>query len=399
MKVLFITQYFYPEVFRGNDIAFDLVKRGVEVTVVTAIPNYPGGSFFKGYGLFRKRKETIQGVKVIRIPVFPRGKGGKVQLLLNYFSFAFFASAYTIYLAFTKKFTCCFIQQLSPVTLALPAVVYKKIRKIPIYTWVLDLWPESLTSAGGVTNKYVLAFFDQIVKSIYRNSDRILISSQRFSESIKLKGNFEDRLIYFPNWAEEIFTQYSNFTIPELPIGFKVVFAGNIGESQDFESIIKAAVELKEMKDIKFIIIGDGRKKQWVDDCIKKEQLEETVFTLGRYSLESMPAFFVRADAMLLTLKDELVFNQTVPAKLQAYMAAGKPVIAMLNGEGTDIINKANCGYTTNAGDYKNLAGIIQKMKDLRVEEREYLGENGKKYCELNFSKKTCLNNLYNIIR
>jgi glycosyltransferase involved in cell wall biosynthesis len=400
MRVLLVTQYFYPENFKSNDIAFELTKRGHEVTVLTGIPNYPQGSFYQGYGLFRKRRQYINGVKIRRALLFPRGKGGGVRLALNYFSWALFASIHAFFLSLFYRFEAIVVHEPSPITQGLPAIVVKKMQHIPIYFWVLDLWPESLISAGGVTNAKILGFFTRIVKVVYNNSDKILISSQGFRESILQKGNYGDKLIYFPNWAENVFSELnSSFELPELPTGFLVMFAGNIGEAQDFDHVMRTALLLKEKKDIKFVFIGDGRKRAWVESFIFQHNLFDTVFCLGRFPLETMPSFFNKADVMLLSLKDELIFNLTVPAKLQAYMAAAKPVIAMLNGEGRNIIHKSNCGLSVGAADYEGLAKSICELKMMKVEERMRLGMNGRDFCMRHFSLDKCIDNLCLILQ
>jgi glycosyltransferase involved in cell wall biosynthesis len=398
MKVLLVTQYFYPENFKSNDIAFELTKRGYEVTVLTGIPNYPQGSFYQGYGFFRKRLQLIDGVKVRRAFLFPRGKGGGIRLALNYFSWAFFASIFAFFLSLFYKYDAVIVHEPSPITQGIPAILVKKIQRIPLYFWVLDLWPESLISAGGVTNKRVIRLFTNIAKWIYNNSDKILISSKGFRESILEKGDYNDKIVYFPNWGENIFyCSESSFQIPLLPKGFLVMFAGNIGEAQDFESIMRAALQLKE-ENIKFILIGDGRKKQWVESFIKEHDLYQTVYCLGCFPIDAMPSFFAQANLMLLSLKNELIFNLTVPAKLQAYMAAGKPVIAMLNGEGRNIIEESGCGLSVAAGDFNALAESLMKLKDMSLDEMKKLGENGNRYFMQYFNLDKCMDNLYAIL-
>jgi len=402
MRVLLVTQYFYPENFKSNDMAFELAARGYEVTVLTGIPNYPQGSFHKGYGWLKRRKESIKGVEVIRASLLPRGKGGGTRLALNYFSWAFFASVRVFFLSLRKKYDVILVHEPSPVTQGIPAVVAKKMMKAPLYFWVLDLWPESLVSAGGVTNRYVLSFFEQMVKWIYNHSDKILISSRGFSESILQKGDYKDKLIYFPNWAESIFEDQHTFNterLPDLPEGFRVMFAGNIGEAQDFENIMQAALLLREEKSVRFVLIGDGRKKDWVEGFIREHGLEETVYCPGRYPLEAMPAFFRQADVLLLALKDELIFNLTVPAKLQAYMAFGKPVVAMLNGEGGALIEDSGCGRVVKAGDSAELAHHILKLSKCSREVLESMGERGKSYCKRYFDLNHCMDHLENIIK
>lgn len=400
MNVLIITQYFYPENFKSNDLAFELQKRGYDVTVLTGLPNYPEGKIYDGYSIFKNRKQVVNGVKVIRSLLLPRGKGGGIRLFINYYSFAFFASIKAFFMGFNTKFDAVIVHEPSPITQYYPALLMNKIWKTPVYFWVMDLWPESLSIAGGVRNKWILGYYERVIKKFYTNSEKILITSKGFRKSINQKGNFDDKIVYFPNWAEDTISEGNkDFSIPKLPEGFKVMFAGNIGEAQDLENIMQAALELKENKGIKFILVGDGRKMPYVKEFIEEHQLQETVFTMGRYPVEAMSSFFDKADVMLVTLKDDPIFNLTVPAKLQAYMSASKPIIAMLNGEGADNVLEADCGFTVSAGDYKSLANTILKASDLSTDVLNQLGENSRKYYENNFRMSTCISNLENIIK
>ena len=402
MKILLVTQYFYPENFKSNDIAFELAKRGYDVTVLTGLPNYPKGKIYKGYGIFKKRKETVNGVKIIRTLVIPRGKGGGMMLALNYISWAVIASLRAFFLALNKKFDTVIVHETSPITQGFPALVIKKIQSIPIYFWVLDLWPESLQSAGGINNRYVLDFFTAVTRLMYRKSDKILISSRGFRQSILEKGDFADKLIYFPNWAEDIFSNINkseNLSLPELPNGFRIIFAGNIGEAQDFEHVMKAALLLKENKSIKFILIGDGRKKLWVDNFINKNNLNDTVYAIGRFPIETMPYFFSKADVMLLSLKDDYIFSLTAPAKLQAYMAAKKPVVAMINGEARNLIAESGCGLSVPACDSKGLADNILELQAMHPDKLKNMGLSGFNYYKKYFTKDICITNLENILK
>lgn len=395
MKHLFVSQYFYPEEFRGNEIAFDWAKRGDKVTVISAIPNYPKGKFFEGYGLFKKRREYINGVEIIRVPVVPRGNDNNLMLILNYLSFAVLGSLYALFISLSRKFDDIFVQQLSPVTIALPAIVVKKIQKIPLYLWVLDLWPESITSTTNIQNTNIINIINSIVRFIYKNSNKILISSKGFESSICKKGDFAAKIEHFPNWAEFEFSNSVKFNIPDLPNGFIVMFAGNIGEAQDFEKVMHTALLLKYDPKIKFVILGDGRKKKWIDEFCSQNKLEDTVHCLGRFPLASMPSFFEKADVMFLSLMDKEIFNLTLPAKIQAYMAAKKPVIGMMNGDGANVISEAKCGFSVNAGDSEGLAKIIKEISLLESNELSIFGKNGFEYAQENFNRTKLLNNLY----
>lgn len=399
MKILIVTQYYFPESFKSNDLSFELQKRGHEVTVLTGLPNYPEGKMYDGYGVFKNRKQEINGVKVIRSLLLLRGKGGGIRLFLNYFSFAFFASIKAFFLNFGNKYDAVIVHEPSPITQFYPALLLKKLQNAPVYFWVMDLWPESLEIAGGVKNKFILNFFKKMVITFYKNSEKILITSKGFKNSIVEKGDFENKLEYFPNWAEDSISEGDqNFPVPDLPVGFKVMFAGNVGEAQDMESIMNSALALKDHSEIKFIIVGDGRKMPFVQDFIEKNNLQKTVFTVGRFPVEAMASFFAKADVMLVSLKDDKIFNLTVPAKVQAYMSASKPIVAMLNGEGAEIIKEAKCGLAAPAGDSNKLAETILKMASLPKEELLQMGENSRNFFQANYQLSTCIDNLERIL-
>lgn len=414
MKILFVCQYFYPEVFRGNDIAFHWAEEGHDVHVVTGIPNYPHGKFYDGYGLFKRRHEEIvqevqrfkefKGrVRVTRLPIIPRGNN-KIMLMLNYFSYLMVAWVWMLFHAMFHKYDRVFVQQLSPVMMSAPGVLYKRLRKVPLYTWVLDLWPESLTAAGGINNKYVLAFFKCFVKSEYKHSDKILISSRSFEKSIAEYGDYTDKIIYYPQWSDGsdsgVLSVESLESVKRvessgvLKKGFKLMFAGAVGEAHGFECTMQAALLTKEKKDIKWIIVGDGRRLEWVRGFIKENGLEETVFTLGRFPSETMPWFFKQADVMLVTLSDDPLFRLYAPAKISSYMAAGKPIVAVLNGEGAEVIKEADCGWSLPAGDAEGFAKLAVELSQKEAAELAVKGENAAKYYNEHFVKEKCLRKL-----
>lgn len=400
MKILFVCQYFYPEVFRGNDIAFHWAEQGHKVHVVCGIPNYPDGKFHEGYGLFKRRHEVVNGVKVTRLPIFPRGNN-KIMLMLNYFSYLFVAWVWMLLHAMFHKYDRVFVQQLSPVMMSAPGVLYKRLRKVPLYTWVLDLWPESLTAAGGINNKYVLGFFRHYVKSEYKHSDKILMSSRSFEKSILEYGDYKDKLVYYPQWSDgndslelsveslEPVKQVESSGV--LKNGFKLMFAGAVGEAHGFECTMQAALLTKEYKDIKWIIVGDGRRLDWVKSFVKENGLEETVFTLGRFPSETMPWFFKQADVMMVTLSDDPLFRLYAPAKISSYMAAAKPIVAVLNGEGAEVIKDADCGWSLPAGDTEGFAKLAVELSQMDKAVLEEKGQNALRYYNAHFIKKDCL--------
>lgn len=404
-KILFVCQYFYPETFRGNDIAFHLAEEGHDVHVVTGIPNYPKGKFFPGYGLFKKRHEVINGVRVTRLPLVPRGEDNKIMLMLNFFSFFIVGWFWMLFHALWHKYDLVFCQQLSPVMMSSPAVLYKKMRHVPLYTWVLDLWPESLTAAGGINNKYILGFFNLFVKSEYKNSDKILTSSKSFDQSILKYGDYKDKVIYYPQWSDGASNASGlNFALPEKLKelssngDFIVMFAGAVGEAHGMECNMQAALKTKEYKNIKWVIVGDGRRLDWVRSFVKENGIEETVITLGRFPSETMPLFFEKADVMLVSLTDSPLFNMYSPAKIASYMAAERPIIAALNGEGGEVIKAAECGWNVNAGDSDGLAKLVIAISQTDKQELAVKGQKGKAYYDKFFTKDECLKKLDEIM-
>jgi glycosyltransferase involved in cell wall biosynthesis len=388
MRLLIVTQYFYPENFRINDLAAWFAGRGHEVTVLAGIPNYPAGRYFPGYGIWRPRRENWRGVRVVRVPLVPRGRGGGLRLLLNYLSYALSASLLGPYLS-GRKFDAIFVHEPSPVTVGIPAIVMRTVSGAPIYFWVLDLWPESVAAAGGVKAKWLLGLLARLTRWIYRHCERVLVQSRAFTPRIRAMGVSAERILYFPNWAETVFQagEVGQAPVP-LPNGFRIMYAGNIGVSQDFPAILDAADRLKGQADIHWVIIGDGREAQWVRSEVARRGLGAMVHLLGSYPPEHMPAFFSHADVMLVSLKNDPIFALTIPAKLQAYMACGRPVVAMLDGEGARIVNEARAGKAVPAGDAAGLAAAVRALAEMDRAELARMGERASRYYTDNFGRE-----------
>lgn len=399
MRILLVTSHFYPENFKANDLAFDLANRGHEVTVLTPIPDYPEGKFYNGYGLFKRRKERINGVTVYRSLIIPRHNGTAVWLALNYLSYTFFSILWAFYLGIRRKYDSVIVHETSPIMVGIPAVIVKKMHKIPMHFWVLDLWPESLSAAGGIKSKWILGLFNKLTKWIYNNCDTILIGSKGYRTSIEQKGNFSKKIHYFPNWVEPSLRQNTPpLDLPKLPDGFNVVIAGNMGDAQDLPHILDAALRLKNTI-INFIFIGDGRKKEYVTSFVAENDLFAQVHCLGRYPLESMPHFFAQADVLLFALKDKEIFSLTCPSRLQAYMSAGKPIVAMINGEGVDIINEAQCGWAVPSESSDQLAELLLRLSSHTSNDiLQEKGLNGQRYSEQYFNFDRCMDNLSEVL-
>lgn len=379
MNILIVTQYFHPENFRINDLAVDFQNRGHKLTVLTSVPNYPIGRFYEGYGIFKRNREEYKGIQVYRAPCVSRGAGTYFRLSVNYLSYVV-GAVFTSLFMIKNKYDIIFVHEPSPITVGIPAIFIKKIKRIPICFWVLDLWPDSVISASKIKSKFIPNLLMPLVKYIYRNCDKILVSSKGFIGSIQDKGIDRTKIEFFPQWAEPMFKplekekKFFSDAIPED--SFKIMFAGNIGECQDFPSILNAAKLLKENKNIHWIILGSGRMGDWVKNKIDEYGLNKCFHMLGRHPLSAITKYYANADAMLVTLKDEHIFSMTIPGKLQAYLACGKPILGMVNGETAKLIKDHNLGFVSNAGEHNALVDNILRMERLGQKERDSFSIN-----------------------
>lgn len=394
--ILVIAQYFYPEQFRINDICTEWVKRGYKVTVITGIPNYPQGKYYPGYGLFKKRKEIYNGIEIIRIPLVPRGKNA-IMLALNYISFVVSGFFWKV---FTKiKADYVFIFEVSPMTQALPGVWYAKKRKIPCYLYVQDLWPENVEIITGITNKYIISSIGKMVDYIYARCTKIFTTSTSFIDSIAKRGVPRKKIQYWPQYAEDFYLPLEKTNIKEIPNddSFNIIFAGNIGNAQGLDILPKVAALLKENnlnEKIRFNIVGDGRYKERLVEEVNLKDVSNMFNFISKQPAMRIPEFMAANDAAFICLTNSPLFAMTIPAKLQSYMACGIPIIASADGEITKIINEANAGICSPAGDVEKLAKSIvelvdkpdEKLSDLRISAREY-------YCK-NFDKKDLIDKM-----
>jgi len=389
MKILVVSQYFWPEDFLINDFVLGLCARNHEVEILTGLPNYPSGHFFSGYGYSGPYREDYHGIPVWRSPLIPRGNSSGLQLVINYFSFAFLACVRG-FLSCYRPFDIILFFQLSPIMVSIPARMMKRLTGAKMFCWVQDLWPESLAATGSVRSESMLNWAGKLTQWTYRGCDRILIQSEAFRDSVLKYGAELNKIRYFPNCAENIFLPIDVTTeAPErdlMPEGFRVMFAGNIGISQDFETILAAASLTGSRSGIQWVIVGDGRYRPWVEREIQSRALTN-VHLLGRYSKEKMPVFFSLADVMLVSLKREPIFSLTVPSKIQAYLACGKPILASLDGEGARIIQEAQAGLTVPAETPHELAEAVLQMAALDPKLLQAMGRNARKYYETHFSR------------
>lgn len=392
-RILIVTQYYYPESFRINDLGKDLVDRGYHVDALVGIPNYPEGQYFKGYGIFSKRKECINGVTVYRCFQFPRGKkASNFRLSLNYLSYMVCASLWILFFfSFRKKYDAVIAFEPSPITLIVPACLYGKIRNTKVLSWIQDIWPDSITDrTSGKLKELLYPPLNSITEFVYRNSAKILISSKGMKNLVCRNADYSDKIEYVPNWCDDFLNiKPSDKQIPDIPQGFIIMMAGNLVDSLDPESLCNCAELLKDIPEIHFAFVGGGSYKDQMEQMFKDRGMHNAHF-YGRHPFEMMPLFYAKADAMLLSLMPQETkhLDVTVPSRLQSYMSAGKPIYAMIGSGAREVIVSADCGFAVDAGDYKGLADIIRKTylnKNLLKEK----GRNARVGFEREFTLKT----------
>lgn len=386
MNILVACQYYYPEEVRINEITKELVKRGHKVTVLTGLPNYPEGRVPKEYKFFRKRKETIDGVDVIRCFEIGRRKGF-IFRVLNYVSFAISSAIKVLFLK--GDYDKVLVYQLSPITMVWPAKVYKKLHKKELVIYSLDLWPESMKTIGLKETSVIYKIIDWISRKMYKAADKIIVSSRSFIDILKHRVKEGTKFKYLPQHSEMIECMDKDKNDNK----YDFVFAGNIGKAQSVETIIKAANILKENKNIKFHIVGDGSSLQECKELTNELQLENVVF-YGRRPQSEMNKYYSMADAMLVTLIDEEFCNRTMPAKVQSYMSAKKPIIAAINGETMDVITESKTGLCVKAEDYESLASCILEYINLDEKTKEEFRNNSYEWFKQNYTLDIYINKL-----
>lgn len=360
-----------------------MCERGADVTVLTGQPNYPEGKIHPGYSAWKMGHEKSGDADVWRIPLFPRGQGSAVRLALNYLSFVLSGAFWGPWLLRRQRFDVVFVYGTSPILQALPAILLGWLKRAPVAIWVQDLWPESLSATGFIKNKTLLAAVSAIVRFIYRASDAILIQSRAFREPIERLIGKSGKFHYFPNSVEPPTDNAPSPKAAEtaqiIEKRFSVVFAGNLGVAQSLDTILTAAEFLKENKDIEFQIVGSGSRDGWLAGEIERRKLHN-VFMRGRFPFQDMPPILQAASVLLVTLKDEPIFAYTIPSKIQAYLAAGRPLIACLNGEGARLVEEAGAGEACAAEDARGLADAVIRLYSKSDTQRAALGDAGRRY-------------------
>ncbi|MDO9050000.1 MAG: glycosyltransferase family 4 protein [Methylotenera sp.] len=389
MNILVVTQYFWPENFRINDLSRSLLSQGNTVEVLTGQPNYPEGKVFSGYRSYRSNAEIWQGIKIHRVPIVARGNKSGIRLALNYFSFIVTGLLFAPWLLRKTKYDVIFVYAPSPVFQVIPASFLGWLKGVPVVLWVQDLWPQSAEATGYVKSPLLLKLLERFVRFAYSHTDLLLVQSKAFIKPV-LKLAPKIPIAYYPNSVEKEFYSPQAIQVPHiqsLQSGFTVLFAGNIGSAQAMETIVAAAERLSAYPEIKIVILGSGSKRAWVERQVVERKLTN-LYLEGRFPVETMPLLMRRASALLVTLTNQPIFELTIPSKIQAYLAVGKPIIACLNGEGARLINEAKAGVAAQAENDEALAQAIIGLYQMPESERDQMCVNGRAYFKQHFDEE-----------
>jgi len=409
MKILLVSQYYEPENLPINFVTKLLADSNIEIDVLTGKPNYPEGKFYTSHHFFSKiiYKDNI-GNNIYRLPIFPRGSGRfrGVKLGINYLSFVISGSILPFFLLRKKKYDAIFVYANSPILKTIPALIIGAWKKTPVILWVQDLWPESFEASGFKIHKWFRSLVVTIVLKIYQKTTIIACQSQGFVSKIHEDYDIShQKLSYLPNTIDTIFENYNRMNnlsiIPELAKHqgkFNIIFTGNIGEAQSIDTILKSARILKDNHPkINFLFIGGGSKLNELRAYAEEQELINITF-LGSFPISDMPAILDFASALIITLKQSPIFSLTIPNKLQSYLAAGKPILGAIDGEGACVIEDANCGLVCASEDSTALAAICLEISQLEEEKLASYGENAAQFFQKNYASKKFLHNFYNLI-
>ncbi|MBL7491005.1 glycosyltransferase family 4 protein [Frankia sp. AgB1.9] len=401
MRVTIVSQYFWPEQFRVNDLAVGLRERGHQVTVLTGQPSYPRRDVFPRRR--RPGREWYEGVQVVRVPLASRGGGERWRLALNYLTFAANASLFGVPRLPPSDVVLVF--QISPVTMVVPALLLRRVRGTPVVLWVQDLWPHTLRAMGVVRSERMLGLLEKAVGAAYQRCARVLGQSEDFLPLLRAAGVPADRLGYLPNWAEDRYRPLP--PDPQvrreaaLPEGFVAMVAGNLGVAQALETLVDAAERLRTLPggaDVQWVVVGDGQRGEWLADEISRRGLGDRVRLLGRHPTEQMPALLAHADVVVTTLRRDPVWALTVPSRVQSFLACGRPVVAAADGTTARVVAAAG-GLAVPAQDGAALADAIASVRALAPAERAAMGAAAREYYVTHYERAALLDRVERHLR
>ena len=386
-----LTQWFQPEpMLKGLPFAKELLRRGHEVEVLTGFPNYPGGKIYNGYRVRPWQREELEGIRVNRVALYPSHDNSGICRIANYMSFAFMTLLVGPWLI--RKPDVVYVYNL--VTLSRTASFLRWLYGCKIVYDIQDLWPESVVSSGMLPG-FLHGLLKRWCRKVYQGADFIVAQSPGFQKKLQSRGVSHKKIRVIYNWSQEE-TFYPDLADKNLAqtLGldrkntFNVVFAGTMGVMQGLDTVLEAAEILaKSHRHVRFFLVGGGVVKKHLQDKSKNMRLGNIIF-VPRQPMRAMGSIFKIADALLVHLKKDQLFRITIPSKTQAYLAAGKPIVMAVEGDAADLVEQAGAGYVCAPEDARAMAECVKKLCETSQEERNLLGENGKKFYDEKLSFK-----------
>ncbi len=380
MRVLILGQYYPPEpIPKPHELARGLTERGHDVVVVTGFPNYPAGRLYPGTHLRLWRWDTLDGIRVLRLPLYPDHSRSAVRRMINYGSFAITAALLGSVLS--GPVDAIFAEH-PPLTIGLAGWVLGRVRRAPFLFAVNDLWPESVEATGMVRSRKLLNWMGRLERFVYKRAAAIAVISPGVKVNLIGKGVPPDKVHVVPHWADESLYR----PVPPDPelaqsLGmagrFNVVFAGQLGLAQGLDVVLDAAEELSDLADVQFVLVGDGTDADRLRQVAGERGLDNVRF-VGRQPAEQIPHIFAISDVLFVHLRDEPLFRITIPSKTIAYMACGRPVLMAVDGDATDLIREARAGVTCRNGNAKDLAETVRRLHAMPKKALEEMGRSGR---------------------
>lgn len=395
MRILIVSQYFWPERFRINEFVQMLSEEGHETTVLTGYPNYPNGFIYRDFKNNRKHYQNFFGAEIVRVPIIQR-RTNYFYISLNYLSFLVSGIFLGSIKLKAKRFDAIVTFQTSPVTVAIVSGWFRFLKRCPHILWILDIWPETLVALGIIKKRWLIALSNYFVKAIYKRADCLLVQSKGGTKIVKRLAPKNVDVVYFPSWYDGVINinDVRNSKKQRLKAcrePFKIVFAGNIGKAQGFDCVLASMKMALRISNVCLHVYGYGSKAEWLKNEIEACGLGENISFFGEVSLEEIAGIFCDADALLLSLEDKPIFRHTVPAKVQSYLAAGKPIIGMIAGDAADILIESGAALLSTPGDAQSLAKNISKLSAMDGRKLQSMGESGALYARKHFSSDRML--------
>jgi colanic acid biosynthesis glycosyl transferase WcaI len=390
VKILFLTQWYPPEPgLLQQELAQTLMQRGHSVTVLTGFPNFPTGKVYPGYRVRPLHRETIAGVPVVRVPLYPDHSRSAIKRVVNYASFALAAAL--LGRGVVDRPDVIFVYH-PPLTIGFPAYVLSRLWGIPFVYQIQDMWPETLSATGMLTNESMLQMVGKFATWVYDKADALCVISPGFRDNLVQKAVPPGKIHVIPNWVD-LDSYHVAEPDPDLAVStgldgrFNVMFAGIIGRAQELEVVLRAAEALVDLESVQFVLVGDGVALPELEAEARNRGIANVVF-LGRYPQESMPALFALADVLLVHLRDDPLFRITIPHKILTYLASAKPILAAVAGDASDVVLQAGAGVACAPGDPDALAQAVRRLYHSDPAELQVMGENGREAAKMCYSRE-----------